>query len=196
MRQAEDIRVQELKEGNSHLFIALAGESSDQVKPVFTVQFLFDDLLDHIQKLLCDEAFKFAEGLLLKNDSYLFFFGGCALAENQLSNFFKQGRGWVRQVSLQFFLALVLRQVRQLAAREFQEFPHLVVYVGSARCGGQFLPSQQLGNVGLCNFGGGGQTPLLKPQFFQPLFDRSHPHFNYGGRHSGPRTQKQGGSHA
>jgi len=39
-------------------------------------------------KLLCDEAFQFAEGLLLKNDPYLFLFGGYALAENQLSNFF------------------------------------------------------------------------------------------------------------
>jgi hypothetical protein len=25
----------------------------------------------------------------------LFFFVGCALAENQLSNFFKQGLGWI-----------------------------------------------------------------------------------------------------
>ena len=108
MRQAENIRIQELKEGDPHLFIALAGESSHQAEPVFTVQFLFGDLLDHIQKLLCDEAFEFAEGLLLKNDPYLFFFGGYALAKNQLSNFFKQGLGRVRQVSLRFFVALVL----------------------------------------------------------------------------------------
>ena len=95
MRQAEDIRIQELKEGNPHLFIRSAGESSQQVEPVFTVQFLFGDLLDHVQKLLCDETFEFAEGLFLKNDPDLFFFGGYALAENQLSNFFKQGFGWV-----------------------------------------------------------------------------------------------------
>ena len=100
MRQAEHIRIQELKEGNPHLFIGSAGESSHQVEPVFTVQFLFGDLLDHVQKLLCDETFEFTEGLFLKNDPYLFFFGGYALAENQLSNFFKQGLGWVRQVSL------------------------------------------------------------------------------------------------
>ena len=45
MRQAEDIRIQELKEGDPHLFIALAGESSHQAEPVFTVQFLFGDPL-------------------------------------------------------------------------------------------------------------------------------------------------------
>ncbi len=49
------------------MFIALAGESSHQVEPVFIVQFLFGDLLADVQELLCDEAFQFAEGLLLKN---------------------------------------------------------------------------------------------------------------------------------
>src|SRR6266852_1911109 len=114
------------------------------VDPVFIVQFLFGDLLNHVQELLCDEALQFAEGLLLKNDPYLFFFGRYALAENQLSNLFEQGLGWIRQVSLQFFLALVFSQLRKLAAWEFQEFPHLVVNICSARRGRQFLPSQQL----------------------------------------------------
>ena len=40
------------------------------------MQFFFGDLLDHVQKFLCDEAFEFAEGLLLKNRTYLFFFVG------------------------------------------------------------------------------------------------------------------------
>src|ERR1700676_863503 len=144
MPQAEDVSVQELKKRNPHLFIASAGESSHQVEPVFIVQFLFSDLLNHVQELLGDETFEFAEGLLLKNDPYLFFFGGYALAENQLSNFFEQGFGWIRQVSLQFFLALVFSQLRKLAAWEFQEFTHLVVNICSARRRRQFLPSQQL----------------------------------------------------
>src|SRR5258708_30013827 len=129
MRQAEHIRIQELKEGNPHLFIGSAGESSQQVEPVSTVQFLFGDLLNHVQELLCDETFQFAEGLLLKNDSYLFFFGRYALAENQLSNLFEQGLGWVPQVSLQFFLELVLGQLRKLAAWAFHDFPHLGVSI-------------------------------------------------------------------
>src|SRR5882762_7079297 len=45
MRQAEDIRIQELKEGDPHLFIALAGESSHQVEPIFIVQFLLATFL-------------------------------------------------------------------------------------------------------------------------------------------------------
>src|SRR2546422_2736552 len=114
----EDIRIQEVEDDDSHLFIASAAESSHQVEPVFTLQFFFGDSLDHVQKLLGDEAFKFAEGLLLKNRPYLFFFVACALAENQLSNFFKQGRGWVLQISLQFFLALDVSQLRKLTARE------------------------------------------------------------------------------
>jgi hypothetical protein len=126
------------------LFIASASESRHQAEPVFTVQFLFGDLLDHVQKLLCDEAFQFAEGLLLKDRSYLSFLGGYALAENQLANFFEQGLGRFRQVSLQFFLALVLSQLRKLAARQFQESTYFLVNICSARGRRQFLPSQQL----------------------------------------------------
>jgi len=100
MRQAEHIRIQELKEGNPHLFIGSAGESSHQVEPVSLFNSSLATFLITSKKLLCDETFEFAEGLFLKNDPYLFFFGGYALAENQLSNFFKQGLGWVRQVSL------------------------------------------------------------------------------------------------
>jgi hypothetical protein len=55
---------------------------------------------------LCDQALEFAEGLLFKNRTYLFFFVGRALAENQFSNFFRQGRGRASQASLQFFYAL------------------------------------------------------------------------------------------
>jgi hypothetical protein len=60
----------------------------------------------------------------------------------------------------------MLGQLRKLATREFQEFPYLVVNVCSARLWGQFLSSQQLGNVGFRNFNGGRQISLLKPQFF------------------------------
>src|SRR5258708_34911283 len=103
----EDLSLQELENADSHRFIATAAESRHRVEPGFTFQFVFGDFLDHVQKLLCDEAFEFSERLLFKNRTYLFFFGGCALAENQLSNFLKQGRGWVPQTPLQFFLALV-----------------------------------------------------------------------------------------
>jgi len=73
------------------------------MEPVFTVQFLFGDILDHVQSFCVNEAFEFAEGLLLKNRTYLFL---CryALTENQFSNFSKQGVGRVSQVLLQFFL--------------------------------------------------------------------------------------------
>ena len=78
---------------HSYLCIASAAESSHQVKPVFALQFLFGDSLDHVRKLLCDEAFEFAEGLLLKNCTYSFFFVGCALAENPFANFLNRGAG-------------------------------------------------------------------------------------------------------
>src|SRR2546425_700245 len=91
----ESIRVQELENADSHRFIALAAESRHRAEPGFTVQFVFGDSFDYVQKLLCDQAFEFAEGLLLKNHPDLFFFVRCALAENQLSNFLKQGLGWV-----------------------------------------------------------------------------------------------------
>ena len=63
------------------------------MEPVFTFQFFFRDSLDHVRKLLSDEAFEFAEGLVSQKSRALFFFVGRALAENQFSNFVKQGRG-------------------------------------------------------------------------------------------------------
>ena len=140
------------------------------MEPVFTVQFFFGDILDHVQKLLCHEAFEFAEGLFFKNRPYLFFFGGCALAENQLSNFFKQGRRRVSQASLQFFPTLVVGQLRKPIARKLQKLCHFLINICSVRSGRQFLASQQLGNIGFRNFGGGRQILLLKPQFIQSPF--------------------------
>src|ERR1700687_1361149 len=131
----EDIRLQELENADSHRFIATAAESSHGVEPGFTFQFVFGDSFDHVQELLCDEAFEFAEGLLLKNRTYLFSFGGCALAENQLSNFFKQGRGWVPQVPLQFFLALWFSQARGAVSSES----------AAGKCRTPSLRRQQLG---------------------------------------------------
>ncbi|OLD58970.1 MAG: hypothetical protein AUF60_07530 [Gemmatimonadetes bacterium 13_1_20CM_69_28] len=141
------------------------------MEPGFTFQFVFCDSLDHVQELLCDEALEFAEGLLLEYHPHLFFFAGCALAENQLSNFFKQGLGRIVQISLQYFLTLMIRQLRKIAAWELQEFPHLVVNVCPARFRGQFFASQQLRNVGLRDLGGGRQISLLQPQFFKPPLD-------------------------
>ena len=132
---------------------------------------MFGDSLDHVQKLLCDQAFEFAEGLLLKNRPYLFFFVGCALAENELSNIFEQGPGRIGQLFLQFFLALEVSQLGKLTAREPQELPHLVVNICPVGRGGRLFSSQQLGNIGLRNLRGGCQIPLLKTQLFQSLPD-------------------------
>ena len=84
-------------------FIAAVAESGHQAEPVFTFQFFSGDSLDHVQQLLGDEAFEFAEGLLLKNRPH-WVFVGVAFAEDQRANFFKQRRWRVRQFSLQFFL--------------------------------------------------------------------------------------------
>ena len=44
------------------------------MEPIFTFQFFSGDSLDHVQELLCDQTFEFAEGLLFKNRAYLFLF--------------------------------------------------------------------------------------------------------------------------
>ena len=88
-REAEDIRFQELKRGDPHLLVALVAELSHQAELAFIFQLLFGNSLDHVQKLLGDQAFEFAERLLLENRAHLFFFFGSALPENQLSNFFE-----------------------------------------------------------------------------------------------------------
>ena len=53
-RHAENIRIQKLKGDDPHLFKAAATESSDQAEPVFTLQFLFSNSLDHVQESLCN----------------------------------------------------------------------------------------------------------------------------------------------
>src|SRR6266545_3798510 len=77
-----------------------------RAEPLFTFQFLSGDALDHVQKLLCDEAFEFAKGLLLKNRSYFLPFFGRALLQYQLSNLMKQRRRRVFEISLQLFPSL------------------------------------------------------------------------------------------
>src|SRR5438876_3369306 len=137
----EDVCVQKLEDHDPHLLIASATESSHRVEPFFTFQFLPGDLLADVQKFLCDEAFEFTKGLLLKDRSDLLLFSRCALAEYQLSNFMKQRRWWVLEVSLQRFPALELSQLRELTARQPEELTHLLVDVCSIGRGGQFLPS-------------------------------------------------------
>src|SRR5271169_393217 len=150
----EDVSVQKLEDHDPHLLIASATESSHRAEPFFTFQFLSGDSLAHVQKFLCDEAFEFTKGLFLKDRSDLLLFPRCALAEHQLSNFLKQRRWRVLEISLQLFSALELSQLRQLTARQLEKFAHLLVDVCSIGRWGQFLPRQQLGNIGLRNFGG------------------------------------------
>src|SRR5207248_1077621 len=86
--------------------------------------------------------------------TYLLCFGCYALTENQFSNFCKHRRGRACQAFLQFFPALILGQLRKPIARKLQELRHFLVDICSVRRGGQFFASQQLGNIGLRNFGG------------------------------------------
>src|SRR5216684_6067599 len=167
----EDVCVQKLEDHDPHLLIASATESSHRVQPLFTLQFLPGDSLDHVQKFLCDKAFEFTKGLFLKDRSYLVLFSRGALAEHQLSNLMKQRRRRVLEISLQRFPSLELSQLRQLTAGQLEKLTHLLVDVGSIGRGGQFLPSQKLGNIGLRNFGGSRQIFLPNPQCLQPLLD-------------------------
>src|ERR1700694_25464 len=116
----EDVGVQKLEDYDPHLLIASATESSHRVEPLFTFQFLPGDSLDNVQKFLCDEAFEFTKGLLLKDRSYLLLFSRYALPEHQLPNFLKQGRRRVLEISLQLFSARALSQLRKLTARQLE----------------------------------------------------------------------------
>src|SRR5207253_6989882 len=167
----EDVCVEKLEDHDSHLLIASPTDSSHGAEPLFVFQFLSGDSLDHVQELLCDEALELAKGLLFKNRSYFLLFFPCALAVNQLSNFLEQRCRRVLETFLQLCPALELSQLRKLAARQLEKRAHLVVDVCSIGCGGQFLPGQQLRDVGLGDFGGGRQILLLEPQSCQPFPD-------------------------
>src|SRR2546428_2161987 len=143
-RQVKDSCIQELENEDPHLGITSVAEPSHPAEPVLIFQFLFSDSLDHVQKFLGDEALEFAEGLLLKDGAYLCFFVRVAFGENQLSDFFIQGAGWVPQFSLQLFPMLEVSELRKLTARELQQFADLLVKIGASRRGGQFFLSQQL----------------------------------------------------
>src|SRR6266571_3897681 len=125
----EDVCIQKLEDHDSHLLVASAAGSSHRAEPLFVFQFLLGDSLDHVQKLLCDEALEFAKGMLFKNRTYFLLFVRCALAQNQLSNFLEQSCRRVLETSLQLRPALDLGQLRKLAARQLEKLAHLVVDV-------------------------------------------------------------------
>src|SRR4029453_4371886 len=167
----EHVSVQKLEDHDSHLLIASATESRHRAEPLFAPHFPSGHSLDHVQKLLCDEAFEFTKGLLLKNRPYLWLLFRSALAENQPSNFLKQGRRRGLEISPQLFPPVKLSQLRKLTAGQLEKLAHLLVDVCSIGRGGQFLPSQELRYVGLGDFGGGRQILLFESQLFQPLLD-------------------------
>src|SRR5713101_5261813 len=170
-RHVEDVRVQKLEDHDAHLLVASAARSSHRAEPFFAFQFLPGDPLYHVQKLLGDEALELTERLLLENRPYLLPSSRRALAQNQVSNFLKHGGRRVLEFLLQLLAALELGQLRKLAARQLEKLAHLLVEVGSIGRGGQFLPGQQLGDVGLGDLGGRRQVLLLQSQVFQPLPD-------------------------
>src|SRR5207247_2920615 len=145
----EDVRIEEREHGDPHLHIAAATEPRHHPEPVVILEFVFRHALDHVQQLLGDQALELAEGLLFKDRAHVFFLLTLALAQDQLTKFVIQGYGSLPQFSLQFFLALEVRQLRQLPARELQELVDPAIDVGAARRGGRLLPSQQLRYVGV-----------------------------------------------
>src|SRR5881628_745592 len=167
----EDVRIEELEHDDPHLLIAAATEPSHHPEPVVILEFVFRHALDHVEQRLGDEAFELAEGLRFKDRADEFLPLGITLAQDQLADFVKQGGGLVPQFPLQFFLALEVRQLRQLPRRELQELVDPAIDVGAARRGGRLLPSQQLRYVGVGHAGGAGEILLLQPQFLQPLPD-------------------------
>ncbi|HEY3455758.1 MAG TPA: hypothetical protein VGK64_14220 [Bryobacteraceae bacterium] len=57
----EDVRIQELKNRHSRLFVAPLAHSGYSVNPVFVLKLFFRHSFRDIEKLLGDEAFEFAE---------------------------------------------------------------------------------------------------------------------------------------
>jgi hypothetical protein len=81
---------------------------------------------------LHDQPFQFAERLLLENVRYLFPPATVALAQNQLARVFEECSEWRRRLFLQLFLTLKIRQSRQLAGRQFEEFADPLVEIRAA----------------------------------------------------------------
>ena len=102
----EDIRIQELKNQHSRLFVAPLANSGYAVNPLFVFKLFFRHSLRHIEKLLGDEAFELAERFPLENVGDLFRLRGYAFPENELAEFLKQGPWRIKNLPLEFFAAL------------------------------------------------------------------------------------------
>src|SRR4029077_2630846 len=97
---------------------------SHRAEPRFILQLFAGYALDHIQKLLCDQALELAKRLLREDRSNLLLLLRYALAQNQFPSLGKQGHRWLLRTSLRRRAALQIRQLRKLAARELEEPSH------------------------------------------------------------------------
>src|SRR5947207_3745199 len=110
-RDMENIRIQELEDGDPHLFIAALAQASHQAEPLFTVQFLSCDSLGHFQDLLRHQAFQFSEWLLLKDCQNLLPFPWLALAKYQLPKILEQRARRVRNLLFELLPPLQTREL-------------------------------------------------------------------------------------
>src|SRR5207247_6684526 len=70
-REVEDVRVQELEDDHSHVFVAAAAQSCHQADPVLALKLLLGAPLDSVQELMRHETFELSEGLLLEDHADL-----------------------------------------------------------------------------------------------------------------------------
>lgn len=142
-RNAKHVCVQKLKDRNTHLFIAPLTEFSHRTEPHFVAQLVPSDSLRDIEKLLRNQAFEVAEGLLPENVRDFSSPARVALAKNYFPGIFKKWLQWSRRSLPQLFLALESSQSPQFPCGKTKEFTDPFVEIRPARIRRRFFAAQE-----------------------------------------------------
>src|SRR5579875_1393786 len=104
----KNVRIQEVEDQHSRLFIALPAGAGDAMNPSLVLEFLLRNSLGNVKELLGDEAFELAKRLSLKDVSDLFSLRGCACTQNQLAKFREKRPRRIQNLPLELFPTLTV----------------------------------------------------------------------------------------
>ena len=92
-RKVEDVLIQKLQNGDTHLFVTSLTEPGHPLQPFFVGKFFPGDPLHDFHQLLRHQVLEFAEGLLFKDNAHMLPFIRQAFAQDEFADLFERGAG-------------------------------------------------------------------------------------------------------
>src|SRR5947209_1915770 len=102
----KNIRVQELEDRDSGLFITPLAQVGHAMNPLFVSKLFLGYSFRDIEKLLRDEPFELTERLAFEDARHLLPFPCQTFPQNKLAEFLEKGRGRIQNFPLEFFSPL------------------------------------------------------------------------------------------